>query len=676
MRAPGTALWTVLVVSACVASAPAVANEGGPDTFGHQWLDSEAPAPTETYSWQEIAPPQGGSGTELSSLNGADDETQTVAIGFSFDFYGNSYSDVIVSTNGLLAFSASSASAFSNSCLPDTADPDDLVAVFWDDLFLGHNAAEARIYAQTLGSAPNRRLVVEWYRVPHITDSASRFTFQAILYEGTNDIKAQYQTMTDGTGSFADGESATLGIENADGTDALEYFCGGRGPVRQPAPPVHDGLAIRYWVPRYDFGDAPDPTYPTLLASNGARHELTSGLWLGATVDAEADGQPDAAATGDDLAGVPDDEDGVVFTSPLAPGGTASVTVSSSGAGLLDAWVDFNADGDWTDAGEQVFSSQALAAGANALGFPVPAGSAAGVNTVARFRLSSAGGSAPSGAAVDGEVEDHPVTIQAPSISVTKTASPTTVDPPGAPVTFTVRVDNTGTAPVDLTSLSDDLHGDLNGQGTCSVPQTIPASGFYQCSFTVTVSGGGAGSETDTVTAAGSSAGVPVTAQGSATVSISAAADLAITKTDSQDPVAAGSQLTYIVEVINNGPDDAHNVVVTDVLPAGLTLVSTSGCAEDPTGVPTCSLGTITNGQTAQFSITAVVDESPPASITNTASVAADEVDTDPGNSSAAQQTTLQAREIPLLGGGGMALLALLLAAAGAAVLGRRVAGQ
>ncbi|MCU0611672.1 MAG: hypothetical protein MUE60_07795, partial [Candidatus Eisenbacteria bacterium] len=58
-----------------------------------------------------------------------------------------------------------------------------------------------------------------------------------------------------------------------------------------------------------DLGDAPDPSYPTLLASDGARHITGSAVYLGAGVDAELDGQPNAGATGDDLAG--DDEDGV-----------------------------------------------------------------------------------------------------------------------------------------------------------------------------------------------------------------------------------------------------------------------------------------------------------------------------------------------------------------------------
>lgn len=171
----------------------------------------------------------------------------------------------------------------------------------------------------------------------------------------------------------------------------------------------------------FDFGDAPDPffstpgKYPTLLANDGPRHKLGSGLFLGAGVDREFDGQPTATADGDDVAGVPDDENGVVFAS-LIRGTTGSATVTSSQAGKLDAWIDFNRDGDWDDAGEQVATSLSVNAGSNNVSLVVPAGALTG-STFARFRLSSAGGLGDTGAADDGEVEDYQVTVISPLIS-------------------------------------------------------------------------------------------------------------------------------------------------------------------------------------------------------------------------------------------------------------------
>ena len=78
---------------------------------------------------------------------------------------------------------------------------------------------------------------------------------------------------------------------------------------------------------------------------------------LGVEVDAELDGQPDAAARGDDFNGVPDDEDGIDFTSHLVPGMLATVDVTVTGQGLLQGWMDFNLDGDWDEPDEQIFTN-------------------------------------------------------------------------------------------------------------------------------------------------------------------------------------------------------------------------------------------------------------------------------------------------------------------------------
>jgi hypothetical protein len=157
----------------------------------------------------------------------------------------------------------------------------------------------------------------------------------------------------------------------------------------------------------WDFGDAPDPGYPTLTTSNGARHAVGS-LYLGLGVSPESDGRPTADALGDD-------DDGVSFTTALVQGvSNAGVTVIASQAGRLDAWVDFNGNGSWTEAGEQIFANQTLAAGPNSLTFAVPSTAAAG-STFARFRLSTPGGQSPTGAAVDGEVEDYAVQVTAPA---------------------------------------------------------------------------------------------------------------------------------------------------------------------------------------------------------------------------------------------------------------------
>lgn len=160
----------------------------------------------------------------------------------------------------------------------------------------------------------------------------------------------------------------------------------------------------------FDYGDCPDPTYPTLEANDGAAHFVDGRVYLGTTIDAEADGQPNATATGDDDNNL-DDEDGVTFTSPLIAAGVASIDVEASTFGLLSAWIDFNIDGDWNDPGEQIFTNEPLSQGVNGLSFPVPADAAAG-NTCCRFRFSSFSGLSYKGKALNGEVEDYAVKLE------------------------------------------------------------------------------------------------------------------------------------------------------------------------------------------------------------------------------------------------------------------------
>jgi subtilisin-like proprotein convertase family protein len=157
-----------------------------------------------------------------------------------------------------------------------------------------------------------------------------------------------------------------------------------------------------------DYGDAPDGPYPTLQASNGASH-IIGDLYLGSAVDDETDGQPDAAATGDDLDGTNDD-DGVVPTSVMLVGQNATIDVTVSKDGKLDAWIDFNDDGDWTDGGEHLADAIDVTAGVNNLVIPIPATAEASDLTFARIRVSPSGAGI-TGNVLNGEVEDYAIQI-------------------------------------------------------------------------------------------------------------------------------------------------------------------------------------------------------------------------------------------------------------------------
>ena len=116
----------------------------------------------------------------------------------------------------------------------------------------------------------------------------------------------------------------------------------------------------------------------------------------------------------DDTDGV-DDEDGVtlppiVFASgAIAETGTVDVNLQNAdpSSNRLDAWIDFNRDGDWDDSGEQIFTNFDLGttSGVQTLNFPIPLDTGDNVingETYARFRISTAGNLSPTGEAADG----------------------------------------------------------------------------------------------------------------------------------------------------------------------------------------------------------------------------------------------------------------------------------
>lgn len=195
---------------------------------------------------------------------------------------------------------------------------------------------------------------------------------------------------------------------------------GGSGPQRgYQFGETEDYIMPVKGGPLLDFGDAPDtaaaPGYPTLAVNNGAFHVITN-LQMGNNIDPEPDGQPNGAATGDDNNGL-DDEDGVGF-GPLAVGMPAFLAVSTNGAGILQAWFDFNGNNSWGDPGEQVAADVLIPGpGGHTVNFTVPASAIVG-KTYARFRFSSQRGLPFWGVAFDGEVEDYQVEIHKSAVEI------------------------------------------------------------------------------------------------------------------------------------------------------------------------------------------------------------------------------------------------------------------
>ncbi len=118
-----------------------------------------------------------------------------------------------------------------------------------------------------------------------------------------------------------------------------------------------------------------------------------------------------------------------------------------------------------------------------------------------------------------------------------------------------------------------------------------------------------------------------------------AQADLAVAMTDSPDPATAGTNVTYLVTVTNNGPDQADNVVLSNTLPGGVTLVSATPSQGSCDTTITCNLGSIPFPGSA--TVTIVVTPGAAGSLSNTASVVSTTGDPSPGNESASQSTTV-----------------------------------
>jgi SdrD B-like domain/Domain of unknown function DUF11 len=152
------------------------------------------------------------------------------------------------------------------------------------------------------------------------------------------------------------------------------------------------------------------------------------------------------------------------------------------------------------------------------------------------------------------------------SITVTKTPSVSTVNEPGAPVTFTVEVENTSAVDtVRIDSLIDDVFGDLDGVGDCSAPQTLVPGATYECSFTEQISGDAGYVHTNTVTASGvDDDGAAVSDDDDAVVTVvDVLPQITVLKSAGVANVPEpGGDVTYTVQVTNNS---VENVTLTSL---------------------------------------------------------------------------------------------------------------
>lgn len=137
---------------------------------------------------------------------------------FAFTFYGQTYTDAYVWTNGFLEFEGPSTAncAFTNTALPNSSRPNGAIYALWDDVVVD---ASASIRTEVKGVTPNRRFVVEYRNVRFFTGTR-RLDFNIVLHEDGR-VMTQYRNISDDVRER--GNSATIGIEDHTGTVALEF---------------------------------------------------------------------------------------------------------------------------------------------------------------------------------------------------------------------------------------------------------------------------------------------------------------------------------------------------------------------------------------------------------------------------------------------------------------------
>ena len=190
---------------------------GGPDLFGHRWIDSDEPG-GPAFGWIDIT----GIGTEITGLSD-DTNVGPFPIGFEVPFFEGAFSTFRFCTNGWISFTDTS-SQYSNYGLPSTEMPEDLIAPFFDDLTF-RSGGSAWYWSNGVDT-----LIVSWVDVPHYGATGGPYSFQVIL-NASGRILFQYQSVA------APLDSATVGIQNGAQDDGLQ--------IALDEAYLHDSLAVR-----------------------------------------------------------------------------------------------------------------------------------------------------------------------------------------------------------------------------------------------------------------------------------------------------------------------------------------------------------------------------------------------------------------------------------------------
>ncbi len=193
--------------------------------------DSAVACPNQTVQITNCSPNPGG--PALGSINMSNPTTisltddswsNTIPIGFPFSFYGNTYSNLLIGSNGLLSFNTGNAGgycawALTGTTLPTTSYPAALNSIMIAYQDINPNIPGASIQYQTIGTAPNRMFVVLYSNVYFFSCTSVCNYYGAVLFEGTNEIEMHIGNKP--TCSTFNGARAIQGVQNAAGSNAV-----------------------------------------------------------------------------------------------------------------------------------------------------------------------------------------------------------------------------------------------------------------------------------------------------------------------------------------------------------------------------------------------------------------------------------------------------------------------
>ena len=163
--------------------------------------------------------------------NHSDDGTTPIALPFPVTFYGTSYNNAVVDSNGTLQF-VSDFTAFSNACLP-SVNHNDTIFPYWDDLYTVDTAGGQGIFTAVTGSAPNRTFIVEWRAQFCCSSGAPVVDFEILLHEDSPNFEVVYGSLNGNTGS-----GATIGVQKDTGSSFTQFSCN--------TASLSDGLMVSY----------------------------------------------------------------------------------------------------------------------------------------------------------------------------------------------------------------------------------------------------------------------------------------------------------------------------------------------------------------------------------------------------------------------------------------------